>query len=303
MYIFFSIFFIIVLLCFFFNYWRRSCIIKKVRCMCNHEKCELLNEMIDPLGYKYIADQDVFITNVDAWQKEFGYTRSYDYFAPFFNMVFDSERIFFDYDNRSWLIELWKGQYGINTGGEIGVYCADGIVPHHKRNIELFHAVSEEEMPHLHLSLKRKCGRKNERIANVSMRHWWLAVFRMGCFSKPCWLTENFCINFSDCGMLRAFADALVELGYDESSMHICGSYICFSFKKPKKPFKYCIISKLVRAIAQCENRLFCKLFIFITRPFKCTVDRLVYLYYYLPPIFRHCLKRYKKRLCRGKRI
>lgn len=291
MYIFFSIFFIFVLLCFFLNHRRKVCIIKKVCSIPQTEKYQMLNELIKPLGYQYHPCQDIFISTLDAWQREFGYTHSYDCFAPFFNMVFDSEPVYFNYEGRTWLIELWKGQYGINTGAEIGIYCADKIVPPNKRNRELFHTISDEDMPIFSMNLIRNVKREEQDIANISMEHWWLAAFRMGCFSKPCNLCTDFCITFLDCDMMHAFANALIRLGYDACSLHICGLRICFSFRTPKTPVPCGFLTRPVRCVAQWKNRIFCRLYLYVTRPFCCTSDRLLYLYFYLPFIFRRCLR------------
>lgn len=291
MYLFLSIFFIFALLCFFLNHRRKAYIIKKVRSIPLPEKCRLLNELIMPLGYQYLKCPDIFVSAFDARQREFGYTHSYDCFAPCFNMVFDSEPVYFDYDNRTWLIELWKGQYGINTGAEIGIYCADSIIPPHERNRELFHTVLNEEIPIFSMNLKRNVNNEEQEIANISMPHWWLAAFRMGCFSQPDNLCADFCISFSDYGMMHEFADALIRLGYDACSLQICGSRICFSYKTPKTPVPCGFFTKPVRCLAQLKNRFFCWLYLIVTRPFCCTLDRLLYLYFYLPFIFRHCLR------------
>lgn len=303
MYICIGIFLIVVLLFLIINSYRKSCIIKKVRSMCPDEKCDMLNGLIKPLGYKYVEQQDIFVSTIDAWQKKFGYTQSYDFFAPFFNMVFDSERIYFDYDNKTWLVELWKGQYGINTGSEIGIYCADGIVPPHKRSTEIFSAVSDEDMPVFSMTLRRKKKNKEQTIAKISMKHWWLAAFCMGCFSKPRNLYGDYCIKFPDKDMMLAFANALISIGYDESDICICGLKVCFSINVPKNPFVYGFFTKLIRLWAQFENRIFCKIYLFVTRDFKCTVDRLIYLYFYLPRLFRHCLRKYKKHCYKGERV
>lgn len=297
MYLFFSIFFIFALLCFLWNHKRKAFIIKKVCSMTQADKYRLLNELVQPLGYRYLLCQDIFLSTFDAWQRDFGYMRSYDCLAPCFNMVFDSEPIYFDYDSRTWMIELWKGQYGINTGAEIGFYCADNIVPPQKRSREYFHTVSNKEVPLFTMKLCRSTGRDEDSIANLSMLHWWLAAFRIGCFTRPEELCANFSISFSDCCMMQAFADALIALGYDADSLQICGSSICFSYQAPLTPAPCGFLIKLMRCIAQCKNRLFCRLYLFVTRPFGCTLDRLLYLYYYLPVIFRNCLRlrRYKK--------
>lgn len=38
-------------------------------------------------------------------------------------MIIDTEPIRFYHNHKNWFITFWKGQYGIVTGAEIGVYC------------------------------------------------------------------------------------------------------------------------------------------------------------------------------------
>lgn len=291
MYFFFGIFILLALVCLVWNHHRKSCIIKKVCTMTPNEKFQLLNELTEPLGYQYIPCQDIFLSTLDAWQRDFGYTRSFDCLATYFNMVFDSEPVYFDYDGHTWLIEFWKGQYGINTGAEIGIYCADGIVPAEKRAKELFHTIPDDQLPLFFMNLNRNNNQRPETIANISMAHWWLAAFRVGCFSQPNHLCANFCIDFVQQDMMCAFADALINLGYDPCSLQINDSCICFSYWQPLTPDSCSCFTKCVRHIIQRKNHLFCKLYHIITRPFHCTADRLLYLYFYLPVIFRRCLR------------
>lgn len=299
MYLFFGIFFILIVFCVIGNHWRKSCIIKKVCSMPKEEKCKLLNELIYPFGYRYFPSEDIFFSTLDAWQREFGYTRSYDCIAPYLNMVFDSEPIYFDYDNRTWLVELWKGQYGINTGAEIGFYCADGLIPLEKRSKTLFHPVSDEELPCMTMKLEQNENQEEREIAKLGMPHWWLTMFRMGCFSRPEQLQAKICISFADCGMTCAFYEALVDMGYHPCTIKTCGSRICFVYQTPITPGCGGFAVKFVRRLAQCKNRLFCLLYRFITRPFCCTLDKLIYLYFYLPFSFRCCMRMHRYKKCR----
>ncbi|MDO4311887.1 MAG: DUF4474 domain-containing protein [Eubacteriales bacterium] len=259
--------------------------------MPSRERCQLLNKIIHPFGYQYFPCEDVFVSTFDAWQREFGYAYSYDRLAPYFNMVFDSEPVYFNYKNRTWLIEFWKGQYGINTGAEIGIYCADEIVPVHHRKRELFHTVSDEDIPVFSMALYRRSAVGGEELLNLSMSHWWLAGFCMGSFSNPDELYADICIQFPNCDMLCAFTDALIELGYDDCSLRICGSRICFSYQTALTPDSRCFITSLVRQTAQWKNNLFCRIYLLAARPFCSTADRLIYLYFYAPLIFRRCLR------------
>ena len=136
MYLFLGIVFLLLLLFFCINLWRRKRIIKKICSMCMLEKCDLLNELIGPFGYSYVSSQDLFTSRIDAWQRGFGYCALYDKAALRFNMIFDCLPVYFDYQGKTWLIEFWKGQYGINTGCEIGVYYADRILQDEEKHIE-----------------------------------------------------------------------------------------------------------------------------------------------------------------------
>ena len=121
MYLTISIIVLIAIVCLIVFHWRKKKIICKICCMSDMHKCRLLNELVEPLGYNYYSKQDIFSSRLDAWQKDFGYGAIYDRGAPYFNMVFDSYPVYFDHDGKTWLIEFWKGQYGINTGSEVGI--------------------------------------------------------------------------------------------------------------------------------------------------------------------------------------
>ncbi len=86
-------------------------------------------EKIKEAGFEYDPEQDYFFSSLYPWQRKYGYTRLYDVVAPPMSMIIDSEPIRFEYGGYKWLIELWKGQYGMTTGCEIGVYCTKKFIP------------------------------------------------------------------------------------------------------------------------------------------------------------------------------
>ena len=155
MYILFSIFIIILLFFFVINHSRKKCIIRKICCMTLEEKCNLLNAIIEPMGFSYLADQDIFTSTRDAWQRKMGYQSLYNRGAVHFNMVFDYLPVYFDYNDKTWMIQLWKGQYGVNTGGEIGVYYADHIVSQEQLDTTLFQAVDDSDILKMSMYLRR----------------------------------------------------------------------------------------------------------------------------------------------------
>ena len=82
-------------------------------------------DSINQAGFDYDNEQGIFYSMIDAWQHDYGYCRFYDECSAPLRMIFDCEPIYFNYNNKRWLIEFWKGQYGICTGVEVGVYASE----------------------------------------------------------------------------------------------------------------------------------------------------------------------------------
>lgn len=273
-------------------HWKKKKIIRKICCLSFHDKCNFLNELVKPLGYKYLISQDIFTSTKDAWQKYYGYTELYDKAAPYANMIFDCQPVYFNYDEKTWLIEFWKGQYGINTGSEVGIYHADTIVPPEQLGTTLFSAVSEPDF----LDIRTSLFDKGTQIAELNTSHWWLTIFSMGRFSQPGNLTLNVSIRFPDLEMRDAFIDGLFRAGYNRDDLYIRFTTVTVFFDTC-----WChrnCLQRLYRKYVQLKNRFFCWLYRIVTRPFTCTCDRLLYLYYYFPFAFRRMLrlKRFRKK-------
>lgn len=299
MYLFFGIFLLLCILFFLCSHWRRCKIVRKI---CGMDRCQklcLLNELAGPFGYAYLQDEDVMTSRTDAWQRTFGYCSLYDRAAVHFHMVFDCEPVYFDYQDRTWLIELWKGQYGINTGGEIGIYQADGLLSPDKYDSALFHSVPDDQM----LPVSMDLYRRDAHLFSIRQTHWWLTGFRMGTYSEPEDLSMRASIAFPSRDMMRSFVQGLQNAGYRRCDLQICGHTVTVNFLEPCAPQPRRSRSLAARS-SQWKNRIFCKIYLHITRPFTYTPDRILYLYYYLPFAFRHMLriKQYKKRKLRGRR-
>ncbi|MBD5457669.1 MAG: DUF4474 domain-containing protein [Lachnospiraceae bacterium] len=290
MYLFFALFFLVLLLFVCLNFWRRKKIIKKICTMCIKEKCHLLDELIKPFGYSYVLSQDIFTSRIDAWQREFGYCALFDEAASRFSMVLDCLPIYFPYQNRTWMIEFWKGQYGINTGCEIGVYHADRILTDDELAQTLFQCADDENMLKMSLTLFKDSG----EIASLCEKHWWLTAFSMGSFSNPNNLSLRASIVFPSGKMAAAFANGLMRAGYQPEDIQHCCNTVTFIFSDSVQPRD--ILKRLQRRIAQWINHFWCRIYLFVTRPFHLSIDRILYLYYYLPFAFRKMLhiKKYK---------
>lgn len=291
MYVIFGIllFLCIVFLC--LQLHRRNHMVCKVMQMDTCEKVCLLNKLFEPFGFCYLEKQDLVSSRTDAWQKQFGYCSLFDQTALHFGMAFDCEPIYFYYEKKTYLIELWKGQYGINMGAEAGIYYVNGILPPEQFADAHFKAVPQECMLPIQLTL---CY-KGQKMFDTKQCHWWLTGFCMGKYCEPEDLTLWISITCASHQMLYRFVESLLHIGYQYCDLLTRDLTISFAFCRSHNRPPRC---RHPRRVAWCQwkNRLCVKLFIFFTKPFTCTLDRLLYLYFFLPFAFRRIL------LCRKNR-
>lgn len=178
-------------------------------------------------GFAYNSEKDIFYSTKNAWQKNFGYTRLYDVLAPIFRMIIDTEPVKFYYNNKNWLITFWKGQYGIVTGAEVGIYCTNDKTVNNKT---VYLPVDDSEMLNIYMALY-----KNDKLITTSQaRHWWLAIFKLGMFSKPKELSMDINITFPNRQMLEAFLTSFKELGYNEKDYMVVDYTFYFRYIKPR---------------------------------------------------------------------
>ena len=268
--------------------WRREMCKSKIRHMGREEKQKLLSDLTAPFGFLYEPGQDIFVSRRNAWQRKEGYEALFDNLAPNFNMIMDVFPVYFDYRDKTWLIEFWKGQYGINTGAEVGVYHANRLIPKNQRKWVHYNAVSDEEMPLIGICLEKR----GQKLFTLKKYHWWLAAFRMGMFSPPKELFMYVKITFSDIAAAEAFEQGLKEAGCLRWQYRVRGRRVmvtldrsCGTLLKSNK------FAALHRSLVQCINRFYCRLYQIATHPFKRTEDRMLFLYEQLPWCFQHMLR------------
>lgn len=296
MYFFVGFLLILALSLCLFNHHRKRKICERLRRMTAGEKICLLQGLIEPFGYHYEASQDIFTTTLDAPQRAFGYTALFDRYAPYFGMVFDCQPVYFDYMEHTWLIEFWKGQYGINAGCEVGVYKADGLVATAQRSRALFRSVPDTELPDISIQLFYK----EEALARVCARHWWLTAFLMGRCCNPCGLSMKVVLTFPNRELLCAFTRALEAQYPDSYDVNLYRLQVCLSYQDCSLR-RLPLFKRMVCRLIYTRNCILTKLFVWITKPFTCSLDRLLCLYYYLPHIFRRIFRDRKRTKCRRK--
>ncbi len=199
-----------------------------------------LAKIVNNAGFYYDPAQDIIYSTMDPWQRKFGYAYSYDVAAPVaISAIIDCEPFFFEYDKKHWMIELWKGQYGFETGAEIGVYVSRedrplldstlGNRPHDPENSRFFDCAANNERLEMAFALNHKGQKLFERGPD---KHWWLTGFRWGMLAEPEDLTLDVGLTFPDATMRAAFVTAVEKQGYQ--GINIDGDKVSFTFDKPK---------------------------------------------------------------------
>ncbi len=190
------------------------------------------------LGFSYDARENVFYASSNAWQRTFGYTFIYDVSAPVIICWFDTTRIFFEYDNKEWMVQLWKGQYGwVLIGAEIGLYYRDFDNPMIDENgVNYFKCADDDLLIKMSMSLYRN---KNLLFSRGQQYSWWLTGFVPGALTgwgaQPEATAElglDATLTFTDTEMMNAFIDGLNKVNKVEHNAS--GQSRSFKFEKGK---------------------------------------------------------------------
>ncbi len=288
---------LVIVLFIIFYFIKRKRVIHKVRHMSEEEKLYEVDKALNPFGFAFNSKQDIVISLSDSWQRDIGYSDFFDLKAPCLNMVMDAEPIYFHYDNKCYRIEFWKGQYGITTGAEAGIYIREDD----SLNNGMYRCANDTEILPMQLELYKKCF-LFKRCANT----WWLTGFDVGKFSRPKDLMLKVCVRFPNQKMQVAFVEGLLEAGYAPNKITVCGCTICFTICKPKN-YKLNHKHKLLKCFVQVINYINCSLYMWFTRSFTRTLDKLTYIRYMAPHLYHFVIKlsiprRKQKKYCKKKR-
>lgn len=266
---------------------KRSVAAARVREMKTRDKADLLDSLLSPFGYFYYAQQDLVLTRIDAWQRMFGYKTLYDRAAAAGGMIFQCFPVYFDYAGKTWLLEFWKGQYGITSGCEIGLYHADRMVAREDYARTYFESASDEEMQNFTIILE---GKNMEGFA-YRKKHWWLAAFRVGEFHLPEQLQVTYQIRFQSQRMLQAVWNGLERAGYPEEQRFVLCSTLVIR-QNSEDAMHRSAFGKVYARWVLFKNCCLVKLFRGYTAPFTSALDRILFLYFRMPSMFRRVFLR-----------
>jgi hypothetical protein len=198
---------------------------------------------------------------MDPLQRNFGYAYGYDLLAPAMSADIHCEPIFFDYAGKHWMIELWKGQYGLETGCEIGVYTrpigstnvgyalADATIGRRAGDNTASHnlfydCASNADRLEMSLTLHRAGQTLFTRGPET---HWWLTGFKWGINSDPSQLSMDVSIKLKDVPMRDAFLGGIAGRGY--TNLQTTGTTVSFTFTQtfavPQPPIPAAVLNQV----------------------------------------------------------
>lgn len=273
---------IVLLLLFGLSMTRRLWAVRKVMSMSEQEKITELNEALHLYGFEYNERHDIVQSGMYPWQRKFGYCKLYDDLSHNLNLIFDCEPIYFTYNGKRWLLELWKGQYGITTGAEVGLYNTE------EEDVDIqgvfkgpfFECVKDEERIPMAFILEHK----GKELFRRKQLHWWLTGFAIGNFAKPKDLVMKVQLTFPTYEMRNAFLKGLKNAGYNLDEVLYNEKTVYFVFIKPKtvQPVHW----KLRVWFIQKQNRFNCWLYRVETINFKVNLNKILFLKNLYPFLF-----------------
>ena len=181
------------------------------------------DEGIQVLGYRWSDDGYYYTDDKDCWQSGAGYNEIYDNMAPLTAMFIDQVRVRFNYGNKDWMIQLWKGQYGwLLVGAEIGLYTAkEGANSGEVSDINHYNCASKEDWLYMSLDCywaEGNNGHYKKIFSRPYAKYWWPTGFVKGQLTKYTWprteLKVKGRITFKDAVMADAFVAELRKTGF-----------------------------------------------------------------------------------------
>ena len=171
------------------------------------------------LGFKYSMTDQVFYTAEDAWQRNFGFEETYDNVSGAGAISYDTIRVKFNYNNKEWMMQYWKGQYGfVLIGAELGLYNRDPG----STNSTYYNCVTDAEKLNMSVKVYRQDADDQNKYNLLFQRSptttWWLTGFTPGTLSAGSYvvnpnetakLRAEYIINFQTAEQTQAFIGGL----------------------------------------------------------------------------------------------
>lgn len=155
------------------------------------------------IGYNFSIPELLVYVPVNVWMRDFGFCFAYDLFCyttPLF--FYETRRFKFEYDGLEWMIQVWKGNYLISNGAEIGIYNRE------KGSFGTYYdCANDEQMLEMSMQLYHGEDLLFERAPEL---HWWMTGFQINdTLYTADSMTLKSSIVMKDEEMLNAFCSAI----------------------------------------------------------------------------------------------
>lgn len=169
--------------------------------------------------FEYFSTEDMYISRKADYSKEMLSNFSNN-ISQYTGMAIDWQPVTFTYNNKKYMVSLWKGQYYVSTGAEVGVY---------ELNKERMKYAPVAFSPETKIELTLKQG--SNVLAQHEINDAWLTIYKPGLYYQKGSLSMDVSITFKDIQMSTAFVEALKELKYTPI---VIDKTVSFSFKRTK---------------------------------------------------------------------
>lgn len=155
------------------------------------------------IGYNLDTANSTLITPRNVWMRNFGFCRAYDFAANYLLPTcydYDTVRLFYEYDGKDCMLQMWKGTYFITSGAEVGIYDKPKT-----RLIRFYDCASDNEM----LEMELVVTADGKDIVNTPMQeHWWINGFAL---TKKYYTPDEMLLRCTVVCKDEAQRDAIVE--------------------------------------------------------------------------------------------
>ena len=187
-------------------------------CTVNVSSRRIIPHIFLSMNYKYSNLGDYYYSNNDrTWQMPFGFIRLYDNASQIIGYQYDFARVVFTYGNKDWLIEFWKGQYGLfQLGGEIGVYTKYAVG---FGDTPASQCAGRDDWLDMEMTLYHNMtdGTVQREFTRDYGKYWWCDGYKVGKLnkSKPAAELQMVTrITLKDEQMAIAFANGMKDCGF-----------------------------------------------------------------------------------------
>ena len=160
-------------------------------------------------GFAWDRRKGIWYSLMNPIQRNFGYCDLYDQLAPLAGIFISHKKMPFYYQGKHWMIWIWKGQYGITTGAEIGLYVysktISATILGKKYSQKWYRCAYDNELINMSFTLYKN-GKK--MFSRGPQQHWWLTGFKPGI--KRWWekLSMYITLRFNNLNMAKNFCSA-----------------------------------------------------------------------------------------------